>query len=140
MKKFIFYAIAAVIVAGAFGYYYVNMPKASLQNKQPDIIISPAKLLADFTTDEQEANKKYLDKIIEVSGKVASRSEDKNKKVTILMDTGDPMSNITCELSPGQSEKSSGFEEGSIIEVKGVCTGMLADVVLVDCVILTDIN
>jgi hypothetical protein len=139
MKKYIKYFIAAAVAAGAFGYYYVNKPKASLTNKQPDVIISPEKLLADFNADEQQANTKYLDKIIEVSGKVSAKSTD-NNKVTIMMDTGDPMSSVTCELVPSQSKKSSGFEEGSFIEVKGICTGMLADVVLVDCVILTDLT
>jgi hypothetical protein len=140
MKKYIKYFIAVAVAVGAFGYYYVNKPKASLTNKQPDVIISPEKLLADFNADEQQANTKYLDKIIEVSGKVSAKSTDKNKKVTIMMDTGDPMSSVTCELVPGMAEKSSGFEEGSFIEVKGICTGMLADIVLVDCVILTDLT
>lgn len=139
MKKYIKYFIAAAVVAGAFGYYYVNKPKASLTNKQPDIIISPEKLLADFNADEQQANTKYLDKIIEVSGKVAGKSAE-NNKITIMMDTGDPMSSVTCELSPNQTEKSSAFEEGSFIELKGICTGKLADVVIVDCVILTNLN
>ena len=140
MKKYIKYAVAIVLAAGAFGYYYINKPKASLQNKQPDVIISPQKLLADFTTDEQQANAKYVDKIIEVSGKVSAKNIDRNKKVSILMDTGDPMSSVTCELNPAQVEKSSGFDEGSFIEVKGKCTGMLSDIILVDCVILTNLN
>lgn len=140
MKKYIKYAAVLVLAAGAFGYYYVNKPKASLENKQPDVIISPQKLLEDFTSDEQQANAKYLDKIIEVSGKVSSKNVDKNRKVSILMDTGDPMSSVTCELNPGQVEKSSGFDQGSFIEVKGKCTGMLSDIILVDCVILTNVN
>jgi hypothetical protein len=138
MKKYIKYVAALVLVAGTFSYYYINKPKASLENKQPDIIISPQKLLADFTADEQKANAKYLDKIIEVSGKVTAKNIDQNKKVSILMDTGDPMSSVTCELSPDQEKKSSGFKEGSFIEIKGKCTGMLSDIVLVDCIILTE--
>ena|SRR5688572_7156058 len=138
MKKYIIYFIALVLIVGIGGYYYVNKPKASLENKQPDVIISPQKLLQDFTTDEQQANAKYLDKIIEVSGKVSAKNVDQNKKISILMDTGDPMSSVTCELSSDQEEKSSSFEEGSFIEIKGKCTGILADIILVDCVILND--
>jgi hypothetical protein len=140
MKKYIKYIAAIVIAAGVFTYYYINKPKTSLENKEADVIISPQKLLEDFTKDEQQANAKYLDKIIEVSGKVAAKNIDQNKKVSIMMDTGDPMSNVTCELSKDQAEKSSAFDEGSFIEVKGKCTGMLTDVILVDCVILTELN
>lgn len=136
MKKYLKYFAVAVVVAVAYGFYYVNKPKASLAKKQPDVVISPRQLLEDFVLNEEQANTKYLDKIVKVSGKVASKTIDANQKVTILMDTGDPMSNVTCELSAEQTGKSSLFGAGSFIEVKGICTGMLSDVVLVDCVIL----
>jgi len=140
MKKYIKYAVAVVIAVGAFGYYYVNKPKASIVHKQPDVIISPEKLLNEFVTDEEAANAKYLDKIIEVSGKIASKNQNEDHKITILMDTGDPMSSVTCELNPKEISKSSGFDKGSIIELKGICTGMLTDIVLVDCIILSDLT
>ena len=140
MKKYVKYGVItalAVSLAGMFMFYYVNKPKASIVRKQPDVIMSPQKLLSEFTTDEEAANVKYLDKIIEVSGKVASKNLNANK-VTILMDTGDPMSNVTCELNSKETEKSSAIETGSIVEIKGICTGMLTDVVLVDCIILNN--
>lgn len=143
MKKYIKYVAAAMIAAGAFGYfgyYYVNKPKESISHKEPDVIISPQKLLEEFTTDEQAANAKYLDKIIEVSGKVASKNINEGNKITILLDTGDPMSSVACELNPKEASKSSAIDEGSIIEVKGICTGILTDIVLVDCVILSDLT
>jgi len=139
MKKYIKYvviAFAVAIAAGAFGFYYVNKPKESIAHKDADIIISPQKLLEEFVTDEQTANTKYLDKIIEVSGKVTSKNQNGENKVTLLLYTGDPISNINCELNPKQSKKTSAIKEGSIVEVKGICTGMLTDIVLVDCIIL----
>ena|SRR5690242_5648387 len=143
MKKYLKYVAAVIIAAvsfGYFGYYYINKPKESIARKEPDVIISPQKLLEEFTADEQAANAKYLDKIIEVSGKVASKNKSESNKITILLDTGDPMSSVTCELSPKETSKSSAVDEGSIIEVKGICTGMLSDIVLVDCIILSDLT
>lgn len=141
MKKYLKYAaivLVAVMAAGALGFYYVNKPKGSIARKQPDLIMSPQKLLADFISDEDAANAKYLDKIIEVSGKITSISQNNGNKITLLMDTGDPMSNVTCELNPVETDKTSGIEEGSIVELKGICTGMLTDVILVDCIILNN--
>lgn len=128
-----------VTAALSFGYYLLNKPKNSIASQKADFTMEPAKLLAEFESSEEDANRTYLDKIVMVNGTISSISEDKGHK-TIALDTGNPMSNVSCELSAKESLKKLSYNEGDRISLKGICTGMLMDVVLVDCVVLTNLN
>ena len=134
--KYIKYLILVIAVLAGVGYYMWNKPKQSIERKDADYVMAPENLLQEFQSNEENANKKYLDKIVSVKGKINSMSADTSGVTSIQIDTGDPMSSITCQLSKDQSEKNTDLKEGNDIQIKGICTGMLMDVILVDCVVV----
>ena len=53
--------------------------------------LEAAALLQAFTTDEAAANARFNEKVVEVSGKVKSSSAPENGKVSVTLETGDPL-------------------------------------------------
>jgi len=64
--------LAAVLV----WKYTFKKSDTSVVKQKPDVEISALALLQEFETDETNANTKYLDKVILVSGTIDSVTED----------------------------------------------------------------
>lgn len=133
MKKILLGLLALAILGGAYGYYEYNRGVESLEDKKADLSISGAELLKAFESNETEANKNYLDKVIELKGKVV-KIEKSTEKNSLYLETGNEMSAVICEME--NSQKIDNIKEGSIVSIKGKCTGFLMDVVLVQCVLI----
>lgn len=128
MKKIFIILLALGLIGGGIGYYLYNKPVASLENKKADVEVTAAQLITDYEADETTANEKYLGKVVQVSGTVAEVAEADGKK-KINLDTGNPMSMIICELEDGADAGS--VQAGSTVSMKGLCSGYLSDVILV---------
>ena len=89
-----------------------------------------SELLEAFEGDEYLANKKYLDKIIEVKGNISKIEDHKS----IYIDTENPLSSIIFEMEEGQDITS--LKVGDVITIKGLCTGYLMDVVMVRSILI----
>ncbi len=130
-KKNIILGILLIGCIAAFvGYKIYNKPHVDVLETTPDVVITANNLLQDFSKDETKANAKYLDKIIEVKGQVAS-SKVKEGKAIIALKTNDDFGTILCHLSKKSTEKMKALKQGENIKIKGICTGYLMDVVLV---------
>jgi hypothetical protein len=132
MKKIILALFSFVAIGAAVGYYMYNKPVDKMAQMAVSDEVSAEDLFSAYEKDEAEANRKYLDKIILVKGKVL-KSEEGEEKTTILLDTGDMLANIMCQM---ENKKLTLPEPNSIISIKGLCTGYLTDVVLVRAVIV----
>lgn len=133
MKKIIYAVIILAIIGGAYGYYEWNRPVASNAEKTAEITLSAADLEAAYTANEAEANTKYNDKLVQVSG-VVSKIETEAGKTSIYLNTNNPMAAVICELENGSDV--SNIKEGDNVSIKGKPTGILSDVVLVQCVLI----
>ena len=128
MKRILVSLVVLAIIGAGVGYYMYNKPVESLEHKKADIVISADQLLKEYESDETSANEKFLGKVIEVNGKVTGISnEDGKKKVNI--ETSNPMSAIICEMEENMS--TGDMKEGDNVKMKGMCSGYLSDVILV---------
>jgi hypothetical protein len=132
MKKLLGIIAILGLVAAGLGYYYYNKPTESLADAKPVFTVSADTLFAEFESDESTANKKYLDKTIEVTGKVMSVNAD-TSGLAITLETTSGMFGVICKLEDKQVEESA-YQAGQRVKMKGQCTGYLMDVVLVRCV------
>jgi hypothetical protein len=125
--------IIIALLVGAIGYYNYNRTTSSLESTTPDYTLSADDIFTDFEKNEADANKKYLDKVIEVSGTVQSFNNETlaDRNVTLQTETG--MFGVICKLDSTYDSKYV-VAAGSKIKIKGVCTGMLMDVVLIRCI------
>jgi len=132
--KKIMAAIAVVLLAGAsYGWYLYNKKPADTRKQTPTTEIVAADLVKNFQQNETAANSQYVDKLILVSGKVAGNNIDKDGHATIFLETGDPLAAVTCSFYYEEAETVQRIAVGSAVRVKGICTGMLTDVILNKC-------
>lgn len=125
--------ILAILIAGAT-YYYVFIYAVEHHrdvNQETAIAISARALSDAFSTNEQAANQKYLNKAMDVKGAVLTISQDQSGKKTLLMGSEMALSNVLITLK----DSTTSIKIGDTIRVKAICTGYLSDVVLTDGIV-----
>ena len=132
MKKILYAILLLAILGGGIGYYMYNKPVDKMASMSVDETISAEQLFSVYESDENAANARFLDKVIAVKGTVIKTTKD-SEKATILLDTGDMLANIMCQMEDLDIELPA---EGSTISIKGLCTGYLTDVVLIKGIII----
>ena len=130
--KYLLYFLVALAIILAIGWFaFLNVPKASSQGKTADFQLSSAELFQAFEQDEAAANTKYIGKIIELSGTIEDISEDEQGAAVVLLSAGeDALGGVLCTMELSEKEKTLAKQPGESIRLKGVCTGMLMEVVL----------
>lgn len=96
--------------------------------------ISAHDLLAAFSADERAAMETYVgvsEQVLEVTGSIRAMEPIGGGKVNVVLETDDPLAAVVCEFEG--PDVPADWRAGSDVTVKGVCTGMLMDVVLVRC-------
>ncbi len=132
MKKTLIFIALVVVLAGAgFAYLQYNKPHRNTVTEQPAQTMEAASLFAAYEQDEAAADEKYLDKLLQVKGTIASISTAEEGVSSITLQTEDPIFGVSCQLLPEEGAKSADLKAGDEIQVKGICTGKLMDVVLV---------
>jgi tRNA_anti-like len=122
-KKTILFSILILIAGGAgLGYYMWNKPPRSVQNVS-GIKVSAAALLSQYVQDSAAANKKYTDKIVEVTGEVTDSSTNQQNERVIKLKTTQDGAFINCTFE----EKNITANPGAVITVKGLCDGYLGN-------------
>ncbi len=138
-SKKIIIGVASLFVVLISGYFLFeatyNKPHLNIEASAPEIIIDAAALVNDFGLNEQDANEKYLDKIIQVKGSIGN-IKYKNNKAIITLGDGGLMGNVVCHMSISGSQKSKDLTKGQNITIKGKCTGHLLDVILVESTLI----
>ncbi len=136
MRKYIKYLLLLLPLALGIGTYQYFKPHQDLSSVSTDFKMKASELFTVYVEDEALANAKYLDKVIEVSGTIREFSTNKEGIRSVYLESGDLLFGISCELDPLTSAPKNKIKTGEAITIKGICTGMLTDVVLVRCVIL----
>lgn len=125
-KKYIFSIIVVIVLAGiGYAFYIWNKPARNVSDEE-GVKITAAALFDSFNTNEQSANNHYLNKAIEVTGKVTTVKKNQAGETVVYLQSSDAVFGVNCTFKkdPGNIEKESN------ITFKGVCTGYLSDVVL----------
>jgi hypothetical protein len=122
--------IFLVITAGLMTYH---KPHKSVANIKPDYVTNANLLFEEYTSQEDRANDKYLDKVIMVQGEIKEITNVADDRINITLETGDEIFGVSCTFEKNEHFLNS-FQIGDEINIKGRCAGMLMDVVLINCV------
>ena len=134
MKKYLKYIMFLALIGGTFGFYMYNKPHQNMTKATAEMQLSANQLFIDYENDEAKANGRYLDKIMEISGKVKEVTTDENGMTSLTLESGSDMFGVICQLDNLTKHERTDFKEGELVKLKGICTGVLMDVVLVRCV------
>jgi hypothetical protein len=133
MKKAGWTLFVLIVLAGIIGYYMYNKPVDSLENVKPVATLSADSIFQLYEQDEAKTNELYLDRVINVTGKIQSVLSD-TSGLSINLQTSSGLFGVSCKMDPGYSDATQ-FTEGQVVKVKGLCSGYLMDVVLIRCVV-----
>ncbi len=129
--KFIGIALAILFIVGIIGFFYLkNMEDVNLQKETAVHSIDAIKFFNTYEKNEEKSNTKYMDQIVDISGKVSEISVDRNEAKVIYMRADDAMFGVMCTFKKNQTEKLDKYKVGDPITVRGICVGKTLDVVL----------
>lgn len=132
MKYLLMILVAVIVIGSVAAYMMWNKPRRQVENEK-GIEVTSSQLVKDYQTNEAEANKKYLDKAIQVTGKVNEIKNNQEGKATITLASDDAFTGVFCTLK----ENKPNIAVGSLVTIKGICSGMLSDVRLRDALVVS---
>lgn len=131
-KNILISGIIGILVGALVGYFMYNKPHRNIATEKTDFTVSANELFDAFDENEKEANAKYLDKVIEVSGVVIDVENNQEGNSVVTLEAENAMiGGVLCTLKSGESLLS---ESKATLKCK--CTGFLTDVVLTNCTVL----
>jgi hypothetical protein len=125
-----FIALSGILAA----LYMYNLKHTDMAKAKPDFVITASSLQKAFEDDETAASTKYINKILEVSGKIASIKPAENNVINISLVTGSDISSVICTF-PAITDPSK-LIPGYEITLRGECSGFLMDVLLNNCAVI----
>ena len=136
MKKYYIAAGICMLLSFAFGFafYLYSKPHRDTWDIKAEFIFDARDLYREYRNNETAADKKLVDKVIEVKGTVSDMRQN-DSTADIQLNTGDPQATISCSFLLAGHKKISLPPKGVLVKIKGKCTGFLEDVNLVDCVV-----
>jgi hypothetical protein len=127
-----FIALAAILAA----LYFYNLKHTDMAKAKPDFIVTASALQKEFEDNEPAASARYINKILEVTGTIASITRTDSNNLNISLKTGSDVSSVICTFQAiGDPSK---FKAGDDIKLRGECSGFLMDVLLNNCAIIVN--
>lgn len=126
-KRIIIGGIVVVIMVAAFyGWYQYNRTVQGLADVRADYTVDASALINEFVSNEDVAQKKYLNKILSVKGTIKGIEPGENTGTIVLGDTTD-MNGVRCVLDSTANATTGSLQRGAVITIKGAITGFNKD-------------
>ena len=135
MKKIIIWLLAIGLISGIAVYFFVFYFGAKHEDplKSAEMVSVDAKqLIAIYESNEDSANKLYLDKTIKVNGEI-SDIQFKDNRYTINYANNGSMGTVSCEMDTFENPKVKNLQLGTKVVIVGFCNGINLDVSLDRC-------
>ena len=128
--------VFGIIAIAIYAYIEYNRKSMDLANTVAVEHITAEVLIDAYSNKEDVANKKYLGKVIEVKGVVVDVKKLQDTTFTILLGDTAHSSRVSCTIDKNHIDAAKKYIVGSIVDIKGICTGYLMDVELNHCLIV----
>ena len=129
--RYVLIIVLVIIVVGAgIGLKMFFKPHDDVNRMKAEFKVDAPALIAEFQKGEDAATAKYSEKVLEISGKLASKNQLPNGNTLLILE--DEMQGISCQLDSNWVAANHPVLEslkiGSPIKVKGVCQGYLMEI------------
>lgn len=122
--------LIAIVIVAAIGLSMFFKPHANVNKMEPDFKVEAAELIDEFQREEEAATTKYREKVLEISGTLASKNQLPNGTTLLMLE--DEMQGISCQIDSAWATANQAviesLEAGSPVTVKGVCKGYLMEI------------
>lgn len=110
-------------------------PHRSVRQEEAAFTVTVSELVDAFRQDEMKANALYAGKVLEVEGALKEMILN-DSTLILLMGDSTRMMGVSCYLNKDQKGKYTSLTRGEPVKVKGICNGLLLDIVLDKCILL----
>jgi len=139
IRKLLPIMVAGILIAAAAATYLYMKPTRNLEKAKPDFRVEAAIIFQEFSDAESLATEKYVGKVVEVTGPLASISTSDKGAVLFLLDD---LFGISCSMDSSYTvsvkEKLEYLSPGDQVTIRGRCNGMLTDVQFSSCVFVSE--
>jgi len=117
--------------------YKPSTPVNLDQVKEEEVIkLSASELYNAYKRNEIDADARYKDKILEISGVIANIGKDITDEPYVTFKTGELFSSdVQCMLADSEVSKASQLQKGQNITLRGKLSGKLMNIFLRNCII-----
>lgn len=124
-KKILITLSIGILVAASVALYMFNKPARDVQATATDFSYQASEIVKEYLTDAKKANDKYLDeagnsKVLEITGTVASISEDFNNQKVVLLKGADDKAGVNATFTKETESNIQNIKVGDQITIKGV--------------------
>jgi len=123
--------IVFVLAVAIGGYFYItseiNRKSPSMVNSPEDFVINTTDLLDEYQTNPTNADKKYLGKIILLSGNIKSLENSEKGFYTIVLGDSSSMSSVRCSMDNSVALNIPELLVGKAVVLRAECTGFNPD-------------
>ncbi|MFW5645632.1 MAG: OB-fold protein [Bacteroidota bacterium] len=135
-RNVIYIGVAIILVVAIIAVYFYQLGHDDLSRLKPAYEITAETLYFEFSENEATANEKYLDKVLQVTGILKDMEIKSDSTWNLVLKTSDPHGSVVCSFDDYTLPKQHLLEAGNMITVRGICSGMLMDVLLNNCVLI----
>ena len=118
--------VVVILMAVIYGWYQYNRTVQGLTDARADYSVDASALIQEFISNEEVAQKKYLNKILSVKGTVKGIEPGENTGTVVLGDTTD-MNGVRCVLDSTANVTTGPLQRGAVITINGAITGFNKD-------------
>lgn len=128
--------ILGIALAGALGYYFFEKPTPSASGMDAAFTLTSGELFDAFNENEEVANAKYLNQVLEVQGKLADKPVQSDSVMVLVLGSGMGPFGVSCAFAGEEIARAQAARTGEEITIKGICSGFLGDVNLTQCAVV----
>jgi hypothetical protein len=136
-KRYKFFVLGIFIIAamaGLYAYREYNRGLPDTHKLESVFKVKAAEFVGQFESDESKATTQYADKIISVQG-IVGAIQATDTTTTIFLNDGSSIASVICQFEKKNIWEVKNIRRGDHVRIKGICSGFLMDVILVQCVV-----
>ncbi|HVF81371.1 MAG TPA: hypothetical protein VM884_05535 [Flavisolibacter sp.] len=118
-RKILIGVLILIVVAAIIGYRMYSKQTPDIVQDDPDVAVTAKDLIAAFEKDTAAAGKLYLDKIIEVTGRIKSV----DTSGAVIMGEESTASEVVIGLDRRHIEDAGKIKVGTVAVLQGICSG-----------------
>ncbi len=126
---------SAILITSVIFIMLYYKPHRSVGRDEPAFRLTVPQLAEAFSEDEEKANTLYSGKVLEVEGTLKEMILNDSTLILLMGEESQAMG-VSCYLNKDQKNKYRSLKRGAQVRIKGICNGMLLDIVMDKCVLL----
>ena len=122
LKWFFIAGVTLLLIGAGIYLYYILKPHKDTANVKADYVVEAIPFIKEFEKDVAEANTKYAEKIIAVTGTVTA-TEAADTTINIKMEDSSSGSYLIFDFQKQHLDEARSLKPQDVVTIKGSCSG-----------------